>query len=146
MAVDVSTACHLGTCIAVRAAEAVPLLNSNEDRAPFSCSQLESALCISGLGKRSKQRFLKSSCTDSIIQRSRRGAGGNTVSYSCFIVQQSEVDPKTVDELREGTYSSLYQYSLKIIVYIHAALKASRNHQQLMSTNTNETQGTCIMH
>ena len=54
VAVDVATACHLGTCVAVRAVEAVPLLNSSEDRAPFSCSQLESVLHISGLGKCSK--------------------------------------------------------------------------------------------
>ena len=103
MAVDVATACHLGICVAVRAAEAVPLINSSEDGAPFSCSQLESALRISGFGKRSKQRFLKSSCTDSIIKRSRRGAGDNTVAYHCFIIQQSEIDPETVEELREGT-------------------------------------------
>lgn len=102
MAVDVATACHLGICVAVRAAEAVPLLNSSEDGAPFSCSQLESALRISGLGKRSKQRFLKSSCTDNIIKRSRRGAG-NTVAYHCFIIQQSAIDPEKVEELREGT-------------------------------------------
>ena len=102
MAVDVATACHLGICVAVRAAEAVPLLNSSEDGALFSCSQLELTLRISGLGKRSKQRFLKSSCTDNIIKRSRRGAGGNTVPYHCFIIQQSAIDPETV-ELREGT-------------------------------------------
>ena len=102
MAVDVATACHLGICVAVRAA--VPLLNSSEDGAPFSCSQLQSALRISGLGKRSKQRFLKSSCTDNIIiKRSRRRAGGNTVAYHCFIIQQSAIDPETVEELREGT-------------------------------------------
>jgi hypothetical protein len=87
----------------VRAAEAVPLLNSSEDGAPFSCSQLESAVRISGLGKRSKQRFLKSACTDSVVKRSRRGAGGNTVVYQCFIIQQSAIDPETVEELQEGT-------------------------------------------
>ena len=87
----------------MRAAEAVSLLNSSEDGALFSCSQLESALHISGLGKCSKQHFLKSSCTDSIIKRSRRGTGGNTVAYHCFITQQSAIDPETVEELREGT-------------------------------------------
>ena len=103
IAVDVSTACHLGTCIAVRAAEAVPLLNNKEDGATFSCSQLESALRTSGLGKRSKQRFLKASCTDDVIKRSRKGAGGNTVAYNCFIVQHYAIDDDTVEELREGS-------------------------------------------
>ena len=98
--VDVSTACHLGTCIAVRAAEVVPLLKSKEDGATFSCSQLESVLLTSGLGERSKQRFLKASCTDDVIKRSRKG---NTVAYNCFIVQRDAIDDDTIEELREGS-------------------------------------------
>ena len=82
ISVDVSTACHLGVRVAVRTAEAVPLVNSREnDRAGeekvFTSMQVESALRMSQLGKRSKQRFLRINCQDSVIKVSRKGAGGN---------------------------------------------------------------------
>ena len=82
------------------------MLNSTPqaDGSIFSSSQLETALRISGVGKKSKQRFLKASCTDNFIRRSRKGAGGNTLVYSCFIVEQSAVAEETIQELRKGTY------------------------------------------
>ena len=80
------------------------MLNSTlqSDGVTFSSSTLETALRISGLGKRSKQRFLKKTCTDSVIKRSRKGAGGNTVVYSCFIIKQDAVAEQTLKKLREG--------------------------------------------
>ena len=53
---DVTTACHLGVCIAVRIAEAVPLVNGGENgkERVFTNMQVESALWISRLGKRFK--------------------------------------------------------------------------------------------
>ena len=103
--VDVTTACHLGLCIAVRLTEAVPLVNSREEIGEpriFTNSQLESALWVSGLGKRSKQRFLCCSTRDSIIKSSRRGSGGNTSPCGCFVVKQSAILEMTISLLRQG--------------------------------------------
>lgn len=105
LAIDVTTACHLGTCIAIRASEAVPLVNSfrsQDDTDNFSCTQIETALRVTGLGKRSKQRFLKVTCKDNVIQRSRKGAGGNTVAYNCLIIKQSVLTEELTKGLREG--------------------------------------------
>ena len=44
---------------------------------------------------RSKQRFLK---PDAFIKHSKKGHGGNTVAYSCFILKQSSV-PSDILEL-----------------------------------------------
>ena len=75
------------------------------DGVVFSSSQLEIALRISGVGKKSKQRFLKTSCTDDTIRRSRKGAGGNTLVYSCVIVKQDAVAEETIEQLRKGMCS-----------------------------------------
>ena len=111
VSVDVTTVCHLGICIAVRATEAVPLVNSGDNRKSgeegiFTNMQVESALRISGLGKHSKhskQRFLRMNCRDSVINASRKGAGGNTTPYSCFIVKQCGLFDGMIDLLRQGT-------------------------------------------
>ena len=65
-----------GVCTAIRVEEAIPTLNCTPqaDGVVFSSSQLR----ISGMGKKSKWCFLKASCTDDTIRRSRKGAGGNT--------------------------------------------------------------------
>ena len=106
VSVDVKTACHLGICTAVRLTEAVPMVNSSrentDDQQMFTTSQLQSALRKSGLGKPSKQRFLRSSSRDPVIKVSRKGAGGNATPYGCFIVQQNELEEETVDLLRKG--------------------------------------------
>ena len=109
LALDVSTACHLGVCIAVRAAEVVPMLNSTqqEDSTLFSTSQLDTALRVTGLGKKSKQRFLKASCVDNIVRRARKGAGGNTVTYTCIIVKQTAVAEDVIKTFREGGPNSV---------------------------------------
>ena len=101
---DISTACHLGVCIAVRITEAVPLINTLPDvgGVKFSIPALETALRLSGLGKQSKQRFLKSSSKDDSIKPSRKGAGGNTVPYKCFLVKQSAISAATLDLLHKG--------------------------------------------
>ena len=102
---DVSTACHLGTCAAIKASEAVPLVNSFKSQLQdsfISCSQLETALRVTGLGKRSKQCFLKITCMDNTIKRSRKGAGGNTVAYKCLIIKQSEIPENILKGLHEG--------------------------------------------
>ena len=111
MAIDVTTACHLGTCIAIRASEAVPLVNGfrpQDDTDNFSCSQIETALRVTGLGKRSKQRFLKITCKDNVILRSRKGAGGNTVAYNCLIIKQSVVTDDVIKGLREGILAIIF--------------------------------------
>lgn len=106
LSVDVKTACHLGLCTAVRLTEAVPMVNSTrestDDQQMFTTSQLQSALRKSGMGKPSKQRFLRSSSRDNVIKVSRKGAGGNTTPYGCFIVRQNELEEETVDLLRKG--------------------------------------------
>ena len=106
VATDVPTACHLGVCTAIRVSEAIPLLNAlpevGHGFVKFSNLALETALRMSGLGKRSKQRFLKSSSKDDYIRRARKGAGGNTVPYKCFIIKQSEIPEETVELLRKG--------------------------------------------
>lgn len=112
---DVTTACHLGLCIAMRLTEAVPLVNSQEDnyREPrlFTNAQLESALRISQLGKQSKQRFLRSASRDSVIKSSKRGAGGNTSPYNCYIVKQCAILETTIRLLRQGKSYSIYEYN-----------------------------------
>ena len=105
MSVDVTTACHLGLCIAVRLTEAVPFVNSQEENGEpriFTNSQLESAFRVSGLDKCSKQRFLRCSSRDSVIKSSRRGSGGNTSPYSCFVVKQNAILETTINLLRQG--------------------------------------------
>lgn len=103
LSTDISTTCHLGVCIAIRLNEAIPLLNADCD-VKFSVSNIESALRKSGLGKRSKQRFLKPSSSDNFIKAPRKGSGGNTVPYKCFIIKQSAVSCDIVELLRKGTY------------------------------------------
>ncbi len=98
MSIDVSTACHLGVCIALRLSEAVPLVNVDPER-NFRIKLLELALKKSGLGKKSNQRFLKSSSTDDFITK---GAGGNTIPYKCFIIKQNAISFATVELLRKG--------------------------------------------
>ena len=115
VSVDVATACHLGICIAVRLTEAVPFVNSREENGQlrmFTNSQLESALRISGLGKRSKQRFLRCSSRDSVIKTSRKGSGGNTSPYSCFVVKQSAILETTINLLRQGKKSFVVQMEI----------------------------------
>lgn len=104
MSVDVSTACHLGICIAVRINEAVPLINAMPEVGfgKFSIPTLETAFRLSGLGKRSKQRFLKATSKDDTIKHSRKGAGGNTVPYKCFILKQSSFSAESIELLRKG--------------------------------------------
>ena len=107
VSVDVTTACHLGVCVAVRVTEAVPLVNNKEnnragDECMFTNIQVESALQMSGLSKHSKQRFLRITCRDSVIKASRKGAGGNTTPYNCFIVKQCVLFDETTDLLRQG--------------------------------------------
>lgn len=98
-----STACHLGICIAVRVSEAVPLVNGSLDiELQFSISSLEKALKFSALGKRSKQRFLKASSRDDFIKKAKKGAGGNTVPYKCFVIKQSVIPVETEELLRKG--------------------------------------------
>ena len=70
----------------------------------FNSGQLETALRISGWGKKSKQRFLKASCTDTTIRRSRKGTGGNTAVCHCIIVKQAAVAEEMVEELRKGVH------------------------------------------
>ena len=65
------------------------------DRVVFNDVQLETAICISCWGKKSKQRFLKASSTDTTIRRSRKGAGGNTAVCHCIIVKQVAVAEET---------------------------------------------------
>ena len=73
-----------------------------EDSTLFSTSQLDTALRVTGLGKKSKQRFLKASCMDNFIRRARKGAGGNTVVYTCVIVKQTAVAEGLIKRFREG--------------------------------------------
>ena len=65
------------------------MLNSvpQTDGVVFGIAQLETALLISGWGKKSKQCFLKASCTDTTIKVSRKGAGGNSVVYHFIFVK-----------------------------------------------------------
>lgn len=70
----------------------------------FTISELEKAFRMSGLGKRSKQRFLKSSSKDNVIKHARKGAGGNTVPYKCFIIKQSIVSDDVMQLLRKGNF------------------------------------------
>ena len=102
------TGCHLGTCVAIRLSEAVPLVNSSSqhgdepDSTKFAIKQVDCALRTSGLGKRSKQRFLNVHSKDSQLKKSRRGTGGNTVPYSCIIIRQSALDSSTVECFQRG--------------------------------------------
>ena len=112
---NVKTACHLGTCIAVRSTEAIPLVNSKTvpedgEQNMFTIAKLENAILISGLGKRSKQRFLKNGCTDSVIKHSKKGEGGNTIPYRCFVVKQSEILESSCGLIARGTVKQLYCY------------------------------------
>ena len=90
-------------CIALRVVESVPLVNGNiTDGSPFSTKEIGCAIKMSGLGKRSKQRFLKPDSTDAFIKHSKKGHGGNTVAYSCFILKQSSVPSDILELFRRG--------------------------------------------
>ncbi len=103
LSLDVTTACHLGKCIAIRTSEAVPLVNESlNDENKFSGTSIERALRISNLGKRSKQRFLKANAKENVILQSKRGAGGNTTPYKCIIIKQSEISQEVMELLRIG--------------------------------------------
>lgn len=93
------------------------MLNSapQADGVVFSSAQLETAVRISGWGKKSKQRFLKASCTDTTIRRSRKGAGGNTVVCHCIIVKQAAVAAETTEELRKGVYLNRCSVTNKLL-------------------------------
>ena len=82
----------------------------------FNSAELEIALRVSGWGKKSKQRFLKASCTDTTIRRSRKGTGGNTVVYHCIIVKQAAVAEETIEELRKGVHLINLIFSVAIIM------------------------------
>ena len=56
---------------------------------------------MSGFGKRSKQRFLKASSQDVTIN-SRKGAGGNTMPYKCYIIKQNKIQGEVLEVLRRG--------------------------------------------
>ena len=92
------------------------MLNSSPqtDGVVFNSAQIDTALRMSGWGKKSKQRFLKASCTDTTIRRSRKGTGGNTVVCHCIIVKQAEVAEETIEELRKGAHA------FKLHAAIHA--------------------------
>ena len=81
----------------------------------FNSAELEIALRVSGWGKKSKQCFLKASCTDTTI-RSRKGTGGNTVVYHCIIVKQAAVAEETIEELRKGAHLINLIFSVAIIM------------------------------
>ena len=84
----------------------------------FNSAELEIALRVSGWGKKSKQRFLKASCTDTTIRRSRNGTGGNTVVYHYIIVKQAAVAEETIEELRKGVHliNLILNFSVAIIM------------------------------
>ena len=112
---DISTACHLGVCIAVRITEAVPLINTLPDvgGVKFSIPALETALRLSGLGKQSKQRFLKSSSKDDSIKPSRKGAGGNTAETpgeeaNSEGTQGDPIDQQRISDSESETDAFLY--------------------------------------
>ena len=108
LSVDVATACHFGICIAIRTSEAVPLVNESlENEKKFNVSSLETALKLSGLGKRSKQRFLRSLSKDSSIVNARKGSGGNTVPYKCYIIKQSAMQGEVLELLRKGNRNTI---------------------------------------
>jgi hypothetical protein len=90
--------------------EAVPLINAMPEVgfSKFSIHALETAFRLSGLGKRSKQRFLKASSKDDSIKHSRKGTGGNTVPYKCFILKQSAFPEETIELLRNSEVSTHY--------------------------------------
>ena len=93
----------MGKCIAVRISEAVSLVNASLDsETKFNSSCLEKAIKMSGYGKRSKQRFLKASSEDISFIKSRKGTGGNTVPYKCYIIQQSRIPDEILELLRKG--------------------------------------------
>ena len=95
VSLNVSTACHYNICVAVRISEALQVINDSS----FSALSLESALKHSGIGKRSKQRFLKTNLRDDTIRKRSRGAGGNTNTFKC---KQSAVPDETIELLAKG--------------------------------------------
>ncbi len=96
LSLDVTTACHLGKCIAIRTSEAVPLVNESlNDGNKFSGTSIERAL-------RFKQRFLKANEKENVILQNKRGAGGNTTPYKCIIIKQSEISQEVMELLRIG--------------------------------------------
>ena len=86
------------------------MLNSTPqaDGVVFNGADFGTALRVSGWGKKSKQRFLKASCTDTTIGRSRKGNGGNTVVCHCIIVKQAAVAEETIEELRKCALNLIF--------------------------------------
>ena len=92
--------------------EAVPFINAMPEVgfSKFSIHALETAFRLSGLGKRSKQRFLKaSSKDDSSIHE--KVVGGNTVPYKCFILKQGAFPDETIELLRKGVLNIHFKFS-----------------------------------
>ena len=94
VSIDVRTHSHLDMCLAVWVCEAVGLLNSNlvqsedaSERVKYSGCETEHAILLHRMGKKCKQRFVKSD-KDSYISKSHRGYGGNVASLTCMAISQ----------------------------------------------------------
>ena len=129
LAVDVPTKGRLGKCLAVRVEDVLLLLGKEGvDNPLLSRGAVETALAKSSSSSRSQQRFLKPSSTDTTLQKSRKGVGGNTTTERCFIVAQSHLDHNCLEAIREGgssAYSALDGLGLCIDMIIITLLSIS---------------------
>ena len=112
LSVDVPTHSHLHVCLAVWISEAVVLLNSEtvqsedtSERVKYSAREIEHAILLHRMGKKCKQRFLKSHMKDSYISKSRRGYGGNVASLSCMTIAQERIPSDVLQQFRDGEES-----------------------------------------
>ena len=106
LAVDVPTKGRLGKCLAVRVEEVLLFLGKEGvNNSLLSRVAVEAALAKSTSSSRSQQRFLRPSSTDTSLQKSRKGVGGNTTTERCFIIAQTYLDHHSLEAIREGVSS-----------------------------------------
>ena len=103
VAVDVTTRGSLGKCLAVRVGDVLSALKSEGVETTLVRSAVEIDLLTKVCHcRRSQQKFLHNTSTDTTLKYSNRGVGGNTQSQRCIIIQQKMVDVDIVLSIRQG--------------------------------------------
>lgn len=102
MAIDVATRGSLGRCLAIRVGDVLGVLKSKGVDISLSRVDIEGDF-LSGPARRSQQKFLHTSSTDTRVRHPCKGIGGNTQMQRCIIVQQEYIEEDILENLRKGT-------------------------------------------
>lgn len=116
MAVDVTTRGSLGKCLAIRVGDVLGVLKSKGVDITLSRADIEGDF-LSGPARRSQQKFLHTSSTDTALRHPCRGIGGNLQIQRCIIVQQEYIEEDILENLRKGIY---YVHTYRCQNWVHA--------------------------